>query len=72
VDGVIRVFSILKRDMVAQYKLSGLSKGITEPWKTKLKDVGRGSGGFGMISGFEGGGSVMTVSLGLVLRITGA
>ncbi|WVW80126.1 hypothetical protein I302_102101 [Kwoniella bestiolae CBS 10118] len=65
VDGVIRTFSIRKREMLAQFKISDLGKnlgaGVKEKeWKLKLKDVGGGQGGVGMINWFEGQGKWMT------------
>lgn len=62
VDGGIRVFSIRKREMISQYRLSDLH-GNDPAKKSRLKDVGGGTGGFGMINWFEGQGRDMIVSL---------
>ncbi|OCF37122.1 hypothetical protein I316_01027 [Kwoniella heveanensis BCC8398] len=68
VDGVIRTFDIRRREMLAQYKISDLAKalvvGVTDDkemeWKSKLRDIGGGQGGVGMINWFEGQGRWMT------------
>ncbi|WWC87868.1 uncharacterized protein L201_002766 [Kwoniella dendrophila CBS 6074] len=65
VDGIIRTFSIKKREMLAQFKISALGRTI-EPgpdkkdWEAKLKDIGGGQGGTGMLNWFEGQGNSMT------------
>nr|XP_018264697.1 uncharacterized protein I303_02874 [Kwoniella dejecticola CBS 10117]OBR86855.1 hypothetical protein I303_02874 [Kwoniella dejecticola CBS 10117] len=65
VDGMIRTFSIRKREMLAQFKLSDLGRSLgsgqrEKVWKARLKDVGGGIGGIGMINWFEGQGRWMT------------
>ncbi|WWD16533.1 hypothetical protein CI109_100960 [Kwoniella shandongensis] len=63
VDGIIRTFSITKREMLAQYKISDLGKsmpGLNDGMKKRLKDVGAGIGGSGMLTWFEGQGKWMT------------
>ncbi|OCF74968.1 hypothetical protein I204_03815 [Kwoniella mangroviensis CBS 8886] len=65
VDGIIRIFSIRKREMLAQFKISDLGRTVgggtkEKEWKLKLKDVGGGVGGIGMINWFEGQGKWMT------------
>lgn len=60
VDGVIRVFSIKAREMIAQYRVSDLH-GNEPALKVKLKDIGGGVGGAGMINWFEGQGRDMVV-----------
>lgn len=61
VDGVIRTFSIRKRDMISQYKLCDLHGGEAQ-MRSKLRDVGGGVGGVGMINWFEGQGRDISVS----------
>ena len=53
VDGVIRVFSISEREMIAQYRLCDLH-GADVVVRARLKDVGGGVGGVGIIKCFEG------------------
>ncbi|WRT65681.1 uncharacterized protein IL334_002626 [Kwoniella shivajii] len=65
VDGVIRAFSIKKREMIAQFKISDLGRTLGKSekemeWKSRLKAVGSGQGGSGMINWFEGQGRWMT------------
>ncbi|RXK40396.1 hypothetical protein M231_02229 [Tremella mesenterica] len=61
VDGIIRTFSIAKREMIAQYKISDLSKSSNDAnVRMRLKDVGGGVGGTGMLTWFEGQGRYMT------------
>ncbi|WVQ96144.1 hypothetical protein IAU59_003247 [Kwoniella sp. CBS 9459] len=65
VDGVIRTFDIRRREMLAQFKISELGKGLgktekEKEWKLRLRDVGGGQGGVGMINWFEGQGRSMT------------
>jgi len=62
VDGVIRVFSILKRAMVSQYKLYDLHRGDVE-MKAGVQDVSGGVGGTGTSKWSEGQGRDMIVSL---------
>ena len=61
VDGVIRTFSIAKREMLAQFRLADLSKEAKPTVRNKVKDVGGGVGGSGMVTWFEGQGRFMTV-----------
>ena len=60
VDGVIRTFSIRKREQVSQYRLCDMRPGDTQ-LKSKLREVGGGVGGVGMINWFEGQGRDMVV-----------
>ena len=62
VDGVIRTFSIRKRDIVSQYKVAELGKQADLATRARLKDVGGGTGGMGMITWFQAQGKSMTVS----------
>ncbi|WVF68610.1 hypothetical protein IAT40_003380 [Kwoniella sp. CBS 6097] len=76
VDGVIRTFDIRRREMLAQFKISDLGRqlgkdGREGDWKLKLKDVGGGLGGVGMINWFEGQGRSMTCATReMIIRLT--
>lgn len=59
VDGVIRTFSIAKREMLGAFKLSELAKYQPE-FADKLKDVGVGA--LGMLTWFKAEGRFMAVS----------
>lgn len=59
VDGVIRTFSIAKREMLGAFKLSELAKYHPE-FADKLKDVGVGA--LGMLTWFKAEGRFMAVS----------
>lgn len=60
VDGVIRTFSIQKREMLGQFRLSELARRQPE-FADKLKDVGVGA--LGMLTWFEAEGRFLAVSL---------
>ena len=59
VDGVIRTFSIAKREMLGAFKLSELAKYHPE-FADKLKEVGVGA--LGMLTWFKAEGRFMAVS----------
>lgn len=59
VDGVIRSFSIAKREMLGQFKLSDLAAKQPQ-FAAQLKDVGVGA--LGMLTWFEAEGRFMAVS----------
>ncbi|WVQ83632.1 hypothetical protein IAT38_005773 [Cryptococcus sp. DSM 104549] len=68
VDGVVKTFSIRRRAMVAQFKIAELGRGKTGEGgigaevRGKLREVGGGVGGSGMLNWFEGQGRWMTVA----------
>lgn len=67
VDGVIRTFSIARREMLGQFKLSELARYYPE-FADKLKDVGVGA--LGMLTWFKAEGRFMAVSYGCISQLT--
>lgn len=67
VDGVIRSFSIGKREMLGQFRLSELAQRQPE-FANKLKDVGVGA--LGMLTWFAAEGRFMAVSYTAVNKLT--
>lgn len=65
VDGVIRTFSIARREMLGAFKLSELVKYHPE-FADRLKDVGVGA--LGMLTWFKAEGRFMAVSYAIDLR----
>ncbi|KAK4688067.1 hypothetical protein P7C73_g2033, partial [Tremellales sp. Uapishka_1] len=62
VDGIIRTFSIRQRQMLSEYKISHLGKMSSSEMRARLRDIGGGPGGVGMITWFEGQGRFVTVA----------